>query len=64
VQTLAQLECGDHRPAGMIFLGHGHPKHGREALAGRQGEGVRVVVEHLLDQTHHGLEHAIPPFRA
>ena len=64
VQALAQLERRHHRPAGMILLGHGSAKHGREAVTGRQGEGARVVVEYLLGQTHHRLQHAIPPLRA
>jgi hypothetical protein len=48
----------------MILLGHGHPKHGREAVIGRQGEGARIGLEHLLGQSHHRLEQAIPPLRA
>ena len=64
VQALAQLEGGQHRPPGMILLGHGDTKHGREALTGRQGEGALIVVEHLLGQSHHRLQQAIPPLRA
>ena len=60
LQALAQLEGGQHRPPGMILLGHGRAKHGREALTGREREGARVVVQHLLGQAHHRLEQAIP----
>ena len=63
LQALAQLEGGQHRPAGMILLGHGRAKHGREAFTGREGEGAGVVVQHLLGQAHHRLEQAIQPLR-
>ena len=64
MQTLVQLEGGQHRPPGMILLGHGRAKHGRDAVTGRQGEGARIGLEHLLGQSHHRLEQAIPPLRA
>ena len=64
MQALAQLEGCQHRPPGMILLGHGRAKHGREALTGRESEGARVVLHHLLGQSHHRLEQAIPALRA
>jgi hypothetical protein len=41
MQALAQLKGGQHRPAGMILVGHGRAKHGREALHWSQREGAK-----------------------
>jgi hypothetical protein len=64
MQALAQLEGCQHRPPGMILLGHGRAKHGSEAFTGCESEGPCVVLHHLLSQAHHRLEQAIPALRA
>ena len=64
MQALPQLECCQHCPPGMILLGHGRAKHGREAFTRHEGEGARIVVQHLLGQSHHRLEQPIQPLRA
>ena len=43
VQALAQLERGQHRPPGMVLLGHRRAKHGRDAFTRRRHEGPVVA---------------------
>ena len=64
MHALTQIEGCQHRPPGMILLGHRRAKHSREALTGRESEGARIGLHHLLDQSHHRLEQAIPALRA
>jgi hypothetical protein len=44
LQALAQLEGGQHRPPGMVFLGHGGAKHGCKTVTGHKSEGAGVVL--------------------
>ena len=55
VQALVQLERRQHRPPGMILLGHGRAKDGREALTRRGDEGALIGLQHLLGQANHRL---------
>ena len=47
-QALLQLQRRQDGPLGMILLGYGGAKHGREAFTPIGGEAARVALHHLL----------------
>ena len=49
-QTLAQLEGCEHRPAGVVFLRHGCPKHRQKARAGDLDDRAVVALHRLMGQ--------------
>ena len=52
---LVQLQGREHRPPGMILLGHGRAKHRREALRCLMGQRAPIGLEHLVGEVAHRL---------
>ena len=62
-QALVQGQGGQHRPPGMVLLGHRRAEHGQDAGTHRRQERPAVAVQHLLRQPHHRLHVVIQLLR-